>query len=317
MTDEKLEQLVQRLDPKWKLVRSWPLIGGLSAQMTALEVALPDGSQRVIILRQSSDYDDYDDHEISLNLQVASREFRTLQVLNSAGLPTAKPYLVDESREFLATPYLVIEYIEGSADYAPADTTNIVTQAAATLAQIHSLDSTKLDLSFLPTQTGNIVDRFGPRPTNLETASLEGRIRDVLETIGTIPQANPPSFLHGDFWPGNLLWRDGRLVAVIDWEDAKVGDPLSDFAISRFDMTLYFGSDALHQFTRQYQSTMHKLDYSYLPYWDLCAALRAAPNVAAWSTAFPSVGRHDLNEATMRASLDYFVGQALNKVAAL
>ena len=24
--------------------------------------------------------------------------------------------------------------------------------------------------------------------------------------------------LHGYLWPGNLLWQDGRLVAVVDWE---------------------------------------------------------------------------------------------------
>jgi aminoglycoside phosphotransferase (APT) family kinase protein len=36
------------------------------------------------------------------------------------------------------------------------------------------------------------------------------------------------SLLHGDYWPDNTLWRDGRLVCVIDWEDAALGDPLAD-----------------------------------------------------------------------------------------
>jgi aminoglycoside phosphotransferase (APT) family kinase protein len=36
--------------------------------------------------------------------------------------------------------------------------------------------------------------------------------------------------LHGDFWPGNALWRDGALVAILDWEDAAIGDPLADVA---------------------------------------------------------------------------------------
>ena len=42
-------------------------------------------------------------------------------------------------------------------------------------------------------------------------------------------QVNRPVLLHGDFWPGNILWRDGRLVAVIDWEKRPlpVGPDLS------------------------------------------------------------------------------------------
>jgi aminoglycoside phosphotransferase (APT) family kinase protein len=36
--------------------------------------------------------------------------------------------------------------------------------------------------------------------------------------------------LHGDYWPGNVLWRDGRLVGVIGWEEAAFGDPLADLA---------------------------------------------------------------------------------------
>jgi aminoglycoside phosphotransferase (APT) family kinase protein len=33
-----------------------------------------------------------------------------------------------------------------------------------------------------------------------------------------------------------VLWRDGRIVAVIDWEDAQVGDPLADLANTRLEL---------------------------------------------------------------------------------
>ena len=39
-------------------------------------------------------------------------------------------------------------------------------------------------------------------------------------------------WLHGDILEGNLLIRDGRLAAVIDWGCACVGDPAFDFAIA-------------------------------------------------------------------------------------
>ncbi len=39
--------------------------------------------------------------------------------------------------------------------------------------------------------------------------------------------------LHGDFWPGNTLWRNGSLLAVIDWEQPAAGDARFYRALSR------------------------------------------------------------------------------------
>ena len=42
------------------------------------------------------------------------------------------------------------------------------------------------------------------------------------------PYAGPPVWVHGDPAPGNLLLRDGRLAAVIDFGTLAVGDPAVD-----------------------------------------------------------------------------------------
>jgi len=39
-----------------------------------------------------------------------------------------------------------------------------------------------------------------------------------------------PALLHADLGPAHLLVRDGRLTGVIDWGDARVGDPALDYA---------------------------------------------------------------------------------------
>jgi fructosamine-3-kinase len=48
------------------------------------------------------------------------------------------------------------------------------------------------------------------RPWRERVADLCTRIGDLL------PEAPPPSLLHGDLWSGNILVRDGRLAALID-----------------------------------------------------------------------------------------------------
>ncbi len=42
----------------------------------------------------------------------------------------------------------------------------------------------------------------------------------------------PPVWAHADLMPGNLLVQDGRLVAVIDWATAGVGDPACDLIVA-------------------------------------------------------------------------------------
>jgi aminoglycoside phosphotransferase (APT) family kinase protein len=54
----------------------------------------------------------------------------------------------------------------------------------------------------------------------------------------------PPVWIHGDLLPGNLLIRDGRLSAVIDFSCLGVGDPACDL-IAAWSL---FPADARHVF---------------------------------------------------------------------
>jgi aminoglycoside phosphotransferase (APT) family kinase protein len=42
----------------------------------------------------------------------------------------------------------------------------------------------------------------------------------------------PPVWFHGDIAAGNLLVRDGRITAVIDWGCLGVGDPACDLIVA-------------------------------------------------------------------------------------
>jgi aminoglycoside phosphotransferase (APT) family kinase protein len=308
---QNIEQLVQKIAPQSKLLRTWDLKGGISAEMTALEIERPDGRTSRMIVRRPGD------GTLKRNPHAAQDEFKLLQMTQSLGLATPTPYYLDQSGKIFSTPYLVIEYIEGKPEFAPAHLADFILQLAMHLAKIHRVDCSNLDLSFLPKHVTGCAETFGPRPTKVDTSLDEGRIRDTLESVWPLPQRNASVLLHGDFWPGNLLWRDDKLVAVIDWEDAKLGDPLTDFAISRLDILWIFGIDAMHSFTHHYKSMM-AIDYTNLPYWDLCVALRlvrlAGSNLAEWAAFFRPFGRHDISEQTIREHYRFFITQAFEKL---
>jgi aminoglycoside phosphotransferase (APT) family kinase protein len=275
-TNKKFEQIVQTIDPHSRLLRAWELKGGVSAQVTALEIERPDGQMKKMIVRQHGAVD------LQHNPQIAADEFKLLQLTRSAGLATPAPYYIDQSGDIFPDPYVVIEYVEGTTEFALDGVADYIPQFATHLARIHAVDCSDLDLAFLPKHAQRYTKKVSERPAKLDESIDEGRIRDVLESIGRLARHNAEGLLHGDFWPGNILWQAGRLVAVIDWEDAAFGDPLADVANSRLEILWAFGIDAMHGFTEHYRS-LAAIDFTNLPVWDLFAALRPALKIDEWA----------------------------------
>ena len=62
------------------------------------------------------------------------------------------------------------------------------------------------------------------------------------------PRSGPPSLVHGDPKLSNLMWQDGQISAMLDWEMALNGEPLSDLAYM-----LYTFENRYHPATRAQQ----------------------------------------------------------------
>ena len=297
LTQQELLRLVHRIDPRAVLKRSWSLKGGVSAQVTGLEVERGTGTLEKWVVRQHGEGD------LKSNPNIAADEFKLLTLLQSTGFRAPKPYSVDQSGAICATPYIVLEYIQGTSDFAPANLDDFLRQTAITLAQIHRLEGATPELAFLPEFNQRQTEKLRQRPAQLDDSLSEGRIRSTLETVWPLAQLNRSTLLHGDYWPGNLLWQESKLAAVIDWEDAALGDPLTDLAYTRLELLWTFDSAAMQHFTDYYQAAQPTLDYTNLPYWDLCAALRPASKIADWA-------RDSLTEQKMRAGHQGFISQA-------
>ncbi|MBA3944004.1 MAG: phosphotransferase [Herpetosiphonaceae bacterium] len=289
--DTRFEQVVQKIDSRSKLLRAWELKGGVPAQVTALEIERPAGQMEKMIVRQP----------------VTADEFKLLQRLHAVGLATPVPYFLDQSGEILSTPYVVLEYIEGQPEFSVAHVTEPMRQLAAQLSRIHQVDCTKLDVSLLPKQEQRYAEMMRARATDVDEVCDEGRIRKTLEAAWPLTQRNRSVLLHGDFWPGNILWKDGQLVAVIDWEDAALGDPLADVANGRLEMLWAYGVEAMQRFTQQYQA-LTMIDWTNLPYWELWADLRLAPRMGEW-------GLDTSSEQRMHERHRWFIAQAFEKLA--
>ncbi len=153
----------------------------------------------------------------------------------AADLPLAAPIPVRVGRRALDYPYAwsVIPWFEGQpSDLAPPD----ADQGPVLAAFLRALHR--------PAPGDAPTNPFRGVPLSERTPAFETqfaaseRVTGVsLAGIGTLwtaalaaPIDLPRSWFHGDLHGRNVIVRDGRLAAVIDWGDMAAGDPACDLA---------------------------------------------------------------------------------------
>jgi aminoglycoside phosphotransferase (APT) family kinase protein len=245
------------------------MTGAVSSEVAGIEVEGTDGVRCTLVLRQ------YGAANVEAVPHVADNEYRLLKLLSAAGLPVPQPFLVDESGAVVPGPCLLMEFIDGERVHKPADLPSFTRQLAAALAAVHDCRIARADIPFLPDVGDFVLDEFGTGPHTIDGVVPKTAIRRVLQANWPPPQVSEPVILHGDFWPGNVLWRDGRLVGVVDWEEAAFGDAMADLANIRLEIVWHFGTAAMNMLTGEYLARRPAAGTATLPVWDLRTALRA------------------------------------------
>jgi aminoglycoside phosphotransferase (APT) family kinase protein len=78
--------------------------------------------------------------------------------------------------------------------------------------------------------------------------------------------------LHGDVWPGNLVWDGDTCVGLIDWKTAGVGHPGVDLGNLRCQANQGDGPDAAELVLEGWEDEMGRRAAD-IAYWDAVAAL--------------------------------------------
>lgn len=301
---QELKNGLESLFPGQKFLQAKTLSGGISAQTTACQLQQADGLSYWLVVRQLGQ------RVLQRKPQAALHEYEILKSLQSLGLAAPKPLGCDPEGKHFGSPTLVMSYFEGQAYYKPELADSALKQMAQQLARLHQLrQPPKITL---PQQSEHLSKTLSQIPEQPDQSLNEIRIRNCLNQAWPWPQ-NPPSLLHGDFWPGNLLWQHGKLIAILDWEEAAWGDPLCDLAIARLDICWIWGQKAMEAFTAHYLDS-NPLDPSCLPLWDLAAALRPVGQLPQWAQGWAELGRPDLSLARMQSIHQDFCQQAFKSL---
>jgi aminoglycoside phosphotransferase (APT) family kinase protein len=170
------------------------------------------------------------------------REARLITALEGAGVPVPAVLAVGEAGDVFDVPFYVMSFMRGvvftDATPAPLATPSVRRELAEnlidTLAALHAVDWRARGL-----------EDFG-RPEGFNRRHVQRMTRLVAGADGTppahfapiaawlteaVPVESGAAILHSDYRLGNVMLAadpPGRVLAVLDWELATLGDPLLD-----------------------------------------------------------------------------------------
>lgn len=297
--EPEIGAILGRAFPGCRVLGSSNLEGGVSARAAVAELVHGGEARRVVVRRPWHDTPEQ-------AARAARHEYEVLARCKAWGIRSPEPLALDAQASAV-----VLAHLDGAPEFAPSDLAQLCGQMAVELANIHACGRVD-ELGFLERYAARANASITRAPETLDLTLDEPLVREALQRVWPWPQHNPDVLLHGDYWPGNLLWRGGELVAVIDWEECGIGDPLADVSVARLDLLWAFGEQAMWEFTRRYRERTI-LDWRNLPYWDLRTALRPMSNLPRWAAVYarPPIHRPDINEASMRAGHRRFVARAI------
>jgi aminoglycoside phosphotransferase (APT) family kinase protein len=170
------------------------------------------------------------------------REARLLSALRETPARVPRVLAVGEDNSVIGAPFFLMEHVEGEVIVSslpaaldrPAERRRIGEQLIDALAEIHGVDWQAVGLQGFGKPSGYLerqLRRFGGLWDVNKTREIPAveRVRSWL--VENLPASGTATIVHGDYRLGNTIFAraaPARLIAVLDWEMATIGDPLAD-----------------------------------------------------------------------------------------
>jgi aminoglycoside phosphotransferase (APT) family kinase protein len=182
-----------------------------------------------------------------------AREYKVIAALAPTDVPVPVAYAFCDDEAVNDAPFYVMERVRGDILVTPAQLGSLSHDDARrcsevlvdVLVAIHDVDYRAVGLDDFGHPDGYVerqVRRWGQQWERSKQRELPAVDELARRLNNAIPTSPPPTIVHGDYRLDNTMIAPddrGRILAVLDWEMATLGDPLADVGL----FLLYWGRD--------------------------------------------------------------------------
>lgn len=167
------------------------------------------------------------------------REYRIISALDGAGVPVPPALGLCRDPDVNGAPFYVMGFVAGlvphdrtaGSSIPSAERESLGEDSVSVLATLHSLDPDRIGLGDLGRRDEYVRRQLRTWSRQWEASKQRDlptmdRVRALLEN--RIPIQQRAGVVHGDYRFGNLIVKEGKIKAVVDWELCTLGDPLAD-----------------------------------------------------------------------------------------
>lgn len=169
------------------------------------------------------------------------REARLLAALHPLGFRAPGVLATCEDEGVIGAPFYVMPFVEGhvltgelpAALAGEQSPQRIADELVDCLVELHAVDVEGAGLADFGRADGYLerqIKRFGGLLELNATRPLPELEQVARWLADNLPESPKATVVHGDYRLGNVMYApsEPRLVAVLDWEMATIGDPLAD-----------------------------------------------------------------------------------------
>lgn len=283
----QLEAYLTRTSGKPTKVHDLSRIPGGASRETYRFDAEVDGKRRGLILRR--------DPVGSLIDTERKLEFLAFRSFHGKGLPVPEAVALEEEGAELERPFFIMGRIDGGKAQSPfsappygehaeaigeqffshlgaiaaADPADLPIAEAAPAPALDACWSQALDY------WEGVIDADEEHPQMIVRAAIRRLRRNPP------PPAQKLSVVHGDYRTGNFMHDGaGRIIALLDWEMAHIGDPLEDLGWAIEPLWSYGEADRVSGMVPRETA---------IAIWERASGLKVDPAAFAWWELFASV----------------------------
>ena len=223
------------------------IASGFSNETFIFSLEENDEIKNFVLRLKPTNYQVFPEYNLKLQVDI-------MRCLHNRGFPAPNVILYESNEGILGSEFYLMDYINGEApsDNPPyhmdpegmvgkavkEDRRKIWTEWIHYLNQIHILDIDDLGLTELESKyvKNDPIDIDIEYYQDFLNWGMDGEDNplcdDVLNWLreNKPKKNNPLSLCWGDSRPGNILYENFKATALLDWEMASYGDPISDVA---------------------------------------------------------------------------------------